>query len=216
MLFMAVVVLIPVIPFLFFGASMESWAEQWRERPQSREVTAAVVFGLLAGDIFLPTPSSMVSTFAGWQLGAVGGTIVSWAGMSFGAIVGFALARRFGPAFARWFTKEEDLGRIDAIAERYGAATLLLTRCVPVLAEASVLIMGAHRLKWRSFLPPVLLGNLGLSLAYAGFGDEAQKHQWLPYALAISIGLPVLFAAIAVRFLPKSTLPEEDDKEQRS
>ncbi|QDU99153.1 TVP38/TMEM64 family protein [Lignipirellula cremea] len=214
-LFMTVVILIPVLPFLLFGAQLESWAESWRDEPQARGWTAGLVFALLASDIFLPVPASAVSTLGGSQLGAVWGTLISWAGMSVGAAAGFGLARRYGSRFARWFSKEEDLDRIDALTQRYGPATLLITRGVPVLAEASVLMLGMHRLSWSRFLPPVLLANLVLSVAYAVFGNEAQKHEWLPLALGVSIGLPVLLAAIAMRWLPKEEPEEEGEAEDK-
>jgi hypothetical protein len=58
-----------------------------------------------------------------------------------------------------------------------------------------VLLVGMHGLSWRRFLPPVLLSNLGLAIAYAWFGQFAERHQWLPLALAVSIALPVLMVA---------------------
>jgi len=197
---MTVILAIPIVPFLLFGSQMEAWAEEWRDQSQARSVTAAIVFGLLATDIFLPVPASAVSTIAGSQLGAFWGTVVSWAGMNTGSIAGFALARRYGQRFAVWFSKEKDISHTAAIAEKFGPITLVLTRGVPVLAEASVLMMGMHRLSWRRFLLPVLLSNLGLSLAYAVFGDIASQHQWLPIALGVAVALPVLFAAIALRW----------------
>jgi hypothetical protein len=67
---------------------------------------------------------------------------------------------------------------------------------VPVLAEASVLLLGMHGLSWRRFLPPVLLSNLGLALAYAAFGELAEKYSLLPLALGVSIALPVVMVAL--------------------
>jgi membrane protein DedA with SNARE-associated domain len=58
-----------------------------------------------------------------------------------------------------------------------------------------VLLVGMHGMSWRRFLPPVLLANLGLALAYAVFGQIAERHQWLPLALAIAIALPVIMIA---------------------
>ncbi|MCS7469096.1 hypothetical protein NZK35_20785 [Stieleria sp. ICT_E10.1] len=34
-------------------------------------------------------------------------------------------------------------------------------------------------------------------------GEYAQRHQWLPFALGVSIGLPVLIAAAAKRWFPE-------------
>ena len=89
------------------------------------------------------------------------------------------------------------------VSHFYGPFVLVLTRAVPVFAEASILMVGIHRLSWRRFLPAVLLSNLGIALAYAAFGDYAEQHKWLPLALAVSIAIPVLVAAAAQRLLPE-------------
>jgi uncharacterized membrane protein YdjX (TVP38/TMEM64 family) len=196
MLPMIVVLAIPIVPFLIFGqVGVERALDQWRENPPPPMFVAAAVIALLATDILLPIPSSLVSTLAGWQLGALGGTAASWAGMTLGAAIGFALARWFGQPAVAWLTREGDLARTRLLAERFGPALLVLGRGVPVLAEATVLLLGMHGMSWRRFLPPVLLANLGLALAYSVFGQIAEHYHWLPLALAIAIALPVLMIA---------------------
>jgi uncharacterized membrane protein YdjX (TVP38/TMEM64 family) len=204
MLPMIVVLAVPIVPFLIFGQEgMERALHEWRENPPLPMIVAAAVVGLLATDIFLPIPSSLVSTLAGWQLGAVGGTAASWVGMTLGAAIGFALARWFGQPAVAWLTRADDLARTRLLAERFGPALLVLGRGVPILAEATVLLLGMHGMSWRRFLPPVLLANLGLALAYSVFGQIAERYQWLPLALAIAIALPVLMIA-AFRALARS------------
>ncbi len=200
---MAAVLLVPVLPFLLIGPQMEASVARWMASPQSTPVMAFVVVGLLSTDIFLPIPSSLVSTLGGWKLGVLAGTFASFLGMSIGAAIGFALAKRWGRPFAMRFTRQEELERMQRIAQQYGPAVLALTRAVPVLAEASVLLMGIHNLSWRRFLPPVILSNLGVAVAYSAFGRLAEQHGWLPLALGVAIAFPVLFAAIAERWLPR-------------
>jgi uncharacterized membrane protein YdjX (TVP38/TMEM64 family) len=203
MMFMSLVLAVPILPFLIFGAQLNEWIDQWKDEPRAAPITAAVIVGLLASDIFLPVPSSVLSTMSGWRLGWWLGTIVSWIGMNLGAVIGFALARKWGAPFAAWFSKPDQLRRMQELSSRLGPAALIVSRGVPVLAEASVLLMGMHGLTWRRFLPPVLLANLGLSLAYAAFGDFAEQHHWLPLALGVSIALPVLLATIVRGWMPK-------------
>src|SRR5262245_2787085 len=205
MLPMIVVLAIPIVPFILFGQErIETQLRLWREQPPPAAFVSAAVIVLLASDIFLPIPSSAVSTLAGWQLGAVAGALVAWAGMSLGAVIGFALAKRFGQPVVAWLTRPQDLDRTRRLAERFGPALLILGRGVPVLAEATVLLVGMHGLAWRRFLPPVLLANLGLAIAYAVFGEIAGRRQWLPLALGASIALPVLMVA-AFRLAAKDT-----------
>lgn len=199
---MCVVLLVPVLPFLAFGGRLDQWLRGLSEQSPSATITFALVVGLLATDILLPIPSSVISTMSGWQLGWFLGTLATFVGMNIGAAIGFALARRYGRPFALWFSKGEDLQRMRLVSDRYGPAVLVLTRAVPVFAEASVLIAGIHRLSWRRFLPAVGLSNLGIAIAYAAFGDYAERNQWLPLALGVAIAAPVLVAAIAKRWLP--------------
>lgn len=192
MLPMIVILAIPIVPFLLFGRRFEQQLAEWRKNPPPAPAVAAVVVGLLATDVFLPIPSSVVATLSGYQLGAAWGTLAAWAGMSLGAVIGFALARSLGPRFVEWMTRQQDRERTQILADRYGPLLLVLGRGVPVLAEASVLLLGMHGLSWRRFLPPTLLANLGLALAYAVFGEVAERNALLPLALAVSVALPVL------------------------
>lgn len=200
---MCVVLLVPVIPFLFFGGQLEQWLRGFADDPLQPPATFALVVAVLATDILLPIPSSVISTLSGWQLGWALGTLATWLGMNLGAVIGFALARRFGHSLALWFSRGEDLERMRQVSDRYGPTVLVLTRAMPVFAEASVLIAGIHRLAWQRFLPAVMLSNLGIAIAYAALGDYAERHQWLPLALGVAIALPVLVAAVAKRFFPQ-------------
>jgi len=194
---MCAVLLVPVLPFLFFGERFEDYLTGLAHDPPSTLATVGVVVGLLATDILLPIPSSVISTLTGWQLDWWLGTLAIWIGMNLGAVIGFALARRWGRPLALWFSKAEDLERMRHVSDLYGPFVLALTRAVPVFAEASVLIVGIHGLSWRRFLPAVLLSNLGIALAYSAFGDWAKENQWLPLALGVAVALPVLAAAAA-------------------
>ena len=194
---MCAVLLIPILPFIAFGGQLEQWLSSVAEDPPSSQITFAIVVGLLSTDILLPIPSSVISTLSGWQLGWWLGGLATWLGMTIGACVGFAFARRWGQPFAKWFSKPEDMETVRNVSNRFGPAVLVVTRAMPVFAEASVLISGIHQLSWRKFLPAILLSNLGIAIAYACFGEVAEKHEWLPLALGIAIAVPVLIAAIA-------------------
>lgn len=77
---MSAVLLVPILPFLFFGGQIEGWLRGLSENPPSPTTTAALVIGLLATDILLPIPSSVISTMSGWQLGWLQGTLATWWG----------------------------------------------------------------------------------------------------------------------------------------
>jgi len=198
---LTLVLLVPIIPFVFFGGQFDAWAADWEASPPSKSTTAVLVVALLSTDILLPIPSSIVNTVAGSQLGVLGGTVAACLGMTLGAMLGFALAKTWGRTVALWFAKGEDLDRLQRLTSAYGPTVLVVLRAVPVLAEASVLLVGIHNLSWRRFLPPVVLSNLGIALAYAGFGEFAEQNGWLPLALGVSVALPLLLAIVARRWI---------------
>jgi len=92
-LLIALALAVPIVPFLGFGPALEAWLESAIERTVDPVFAAALVVGLLGVDVFLPIPSSVLSTLGGEVLGFWGGTAASFAGLSLGAAVGFGLAR---------------------------------------------------------------------------------------------------------------------------
>jgi uncharacterized membrane protein YdjX (TVP38/TMEM64 family) len=166
-------------------------------------IVGLAVIGLLASDFLLPVPSSVVSTFAGRALGFWTGTAASWCGMTAGAAVAFGLVRLVGRPLARRLSGDQELARADALASRWGVFVLVLARPVPVLAEASILLMATTQLAWWRFLTAVGLSNLGIAAAFAALGDRVQ----LPIAVAASIALPLAAACLAHLVWPIATDP---------
>jgi uncharacterized membrane protein YdjX (TVP38/TMEM64 family) len=197
-LFLVVLFAIPVVPFLWLGDSFEASLLKSLRDPLSPNIVASWVVGLLAADMFLPVPSSAVMTYAGGVLGIVVGTMVSWLGLSLGAFGGFALARAFGEPLVQRFAEPEDIVRMNRFTQRYGATAILLTRALPILAEACVLMLGCARLSWRKFLTPMLVSNLLLSLAYAVCGAVFQGSATFAIAIVASGAIP-LIAALLIR-----------------
>ena len=191
------VLAVPIIPFLFMG----NLIEQWVSGLENSRYLPWIVIALLSGDLILPIPSSVVTTYIGGQMDWITGTLVSWVGMSLAAVIGFTLARKYGPQFALRFSSAAQLDNAGNLAGRFGPIFLVLARGVPVVAEASILLMGIHRLSWRRFLIPVLLSNLGISLGYTLFGAVAQQHHWFPVALGVSICVPIGLTLIAQHVL---------------
>lgn len=204
-LFLTVLFAIPIVPYLWLGESFEEGLLKSLREPSSSGVVIGWVIGLLAADMFLPVPSSAVITYSGGALGVLAGTVVSWIGLSIGALGGFGLARAFGETIARRFSESEDIERMSRFTQRHGATALVLTRALPILAEACVLMLGAGRLSWRQFLLPMLVSNLLLSLTYSACGAYFQGSNSFPIAVVASGAVPLIAALVIRRFWrPKS------------
>jgi len=152
----ALAALVPVLPFLVVG---EIPGERWLHAAGDR----ALLFGLsgaalLASDLLLPVPSSLLGTALGARLGFLAGSAWTFAGLMAGSLAAYALGRLA-------------LGRLRAEAPGTITATLLfVSRPVPVLAEAVALGAGAVRMRARAFLGASAAGNAVYALALGGNG----------------------------------------------
>jgi len=201
LLLIAGALLVPVVPFLLLGESFEEQVAAWVRQEWSPQTQFGLIVAALSTDILLPIPSSAVSTYAGGVLGFASGTLASWVGMTAGACLGYGLARLAGRPLAARFAGEKDLTRVQELARRYGATALVLTRPLPILAEACVLLMGVVRLRWSLFLVAVMLSNLAVSATYAAFGQWFEASDSLPVALGISLIVPLIFTWLVRRHL---------------
>src|SRR5687768_6108937 len=108
-----------LIPFFLFDRQFNALAAQITQSGTSRSVAAAGVFALLALDVFLPVPSSIVATAAGVLLGLAEGTAIVWAGMMAGCVLGYVVGVRAAGA-AAWIVGSDNLARAGVLMRRHG------------------------------------------------------------------------------------------------
>ena len=188
----AILAALVVVPFFLLGQAFEAEAAGWISARQGRVAAALVVVGLLAADIVLPVPSSIVGTAAGALLGWVGGSAAVFAGLTLSASLGFAAGRRWGPRIVLRFAGAEAQRLIEDWVARRGVIAIAATRAVPVLAEAMAVMAGAGRLRPVPFLLGAGAANLGLALAYAGAGAMSRGEAGPALAFAASVALPAM------------------------
>lgn len=183
-----------IIPFMIFEDAINAWFAQTVESGKNNQwLLAAMFFGLLAGDIFLPVPSSIVSTFCGLYLGVSLGFWTSFAGMGVSCAVGY-LTGRLAAARAEKLIGAQELAALQRFHARWGTGLLIALRPVPVLAEASVLFAGLSRMPVRPCALWLLIGNAAVSLAYAlagGWGHDSG-------AMYPALGASLLFSGLAM------------------
>ncbi|MDX1964597.1 MAG: VTT domain-containing protein [Pirellulales bacterium] len=194
------VVLVPLVPFLLWDDALTAWWQNMANRPVGDGYFAGAAFLALAADIALPIPSSLVGTAAGTRLFWPVAVAVIWTGLTLGALAGFFLARWWGAALVMRLCSPADQARLTQLVKKNGVWALILTRPLPILAEATILICGAARLPWRQFLWPILWSHLGLAIVYATLGTvgASLRLDWL--ALVASVILPLLATYLARRY----------------
>src|SRR6185503_7668126 len=90
-----------LIPFILFERQFEALGAWLAEGHASGGVAASVIAALLALDVFLPVPSSIVSTGAGVLLGFWRGAAVIWIGMDSGCVIGYLFGAKAAGAARR-------------------------------------------------------------------------------------------------------------------
>lgn len=180
-----------ILPFLIFEEQFEQLGTWLAEGHASGWASAAAIGALLALDVFLPVPSSIVSTGAGVLLGFWRGAAVIWIGMTMGCAIGYAFGARAAPA-ARRLVGADSLARASTVMDRYGPWALVVCRPIPVLAEASVVFGGLVRTPVVPFIGLTMLSNLGIAIAYAAVGAFSMRVQSFLLTFLAALALPGL------------------------
>jgi len=170
-------ILLPVLPFIIVG---ELPGERWLSQSDDNALKFAVTgSSLLAADILLPVPSSIIGTALGARLGFVGGMTWCWIGLTLGNVIGYLVGQLFPKRFA------------SELAQTPTQAIVFLSRPVPVIAEAVVIAAGANRLDWRAFLMPCMLGNAVYSCVLCANAAFWLPASWRGPGLVLPLLLPV-------------------------
>ena len=204
-----------VLPFVVMGESITIWTDRftsdvWHSKlarlaeGQDRAgqatfgdaVTALVLGTLLASDVLLPIPSSLVSTAAGGLYGLWPGTLLSVAGMTLSCAFGYWLGASAGRHAASRLVGKRELARLEEMNQRCGDWMIVVARSIPVLAEASTFLAGISRMQPRRFLLLSVCSNLGISLVYAAIGVYAVYINSFIWAFAGAILVPVIVLLI--------------------
>lgn len=155
---------------------------------QKKWVAALAGIGLLVVDVVAPVPSSIIMVANGMLFGPVWGTLFSVMGGMGAALLGYWIGIRGERVGKRWL-RDESLARANVFFEKHGMMAVIVSRPIPILAEAVTIIAGISRMPGRKFFPAVLLGLLPTAVIYAVVGA---------YALNLQSGLYVFLAAMAL------------------
>lgn len=187
-----------IVPWLIWGTAVEARIELMLASHEAPPYFLWWVIGLLALDVFLPIPSSLVAVAAGVFLGVGLGWLATFSGLMLGSAWGYACGWLWGPATARKVVGERDWTRAERWAQQFGALLVLVLRPVPVLAEASTFYAGASRVPIGWFVAANAIGNAALAGVYASVGSLSADSGELEPALMAGFLMPGL-ALLVVR-----------------
>jgi uncharacterized membrane protein YdjX (TVP38/TMEM64 family) len=171
-----------------FGLSLEPWARSWLTGAGTP--AALVVVGLLAADIVIPVPSSIVMILSGAAFGVWGGALLAFAGSIGGEWLGFELARKYGTSLsARFIGDEAEQRRLNEALLRHGAAAVAVTRALPVVMETMSIVAGLSAMRRSTFLMASAIGTAPIVLVYAYAGAMSRETGSLVPAIVILIAV---------------------------
>ncbi len=186
------VLLVPILPWLLLGPWLEPWAAGFFAvdgQGGARGIVAVVGLLLLAGDSFLPVPSTLVMSALGYAAGVLLGGLAASLGLSLSGALAYGVCRRWGLPMARRLCGERGMARVETAMARHGPWLILATRSVPILQEASSCLAGVVRMPARLYFPALVAGCVPTGFAYAAIGASAlQERGW---AVGLSVGLPL-------------------------
>ncbi len=193
-LLLLAVVLVPILPWIVLGPWLEPWAvgvlQEAGRGGLSRALTGAAGVTLLAGDSFLPVPSTLVMSGLGLMLGAVLGGLLAAVGVFLSGSIAYLVCRRWGAGMARRIAGEKGLARVEEAMRGQGAWLIVATRSVPVVQEATSCLAGAVGMPARLYFSALALGCVPTGFAYAAIGASALQSRW--WAVGLSVAVPTL------------------------
>jgi uncharacterized membrane protein YdjX (TVP38/TMEM64 family) len=147
------------------------------------------VVTLLAVDLFLPVPSSVVMILSGAAFGVTGGAALSLVGSIGGEWLGFELVRRYGRRASARLVGDDEVERLGRVFNRYGAVAVAVTRAVPVVMETMTVVAGLSTMSRGVFLLSSLLGTGPIVLVYAYAGAASRDSGSLVPAVVILVAV---------------------------
>lgn len=156
-----------LVPFLIAAPAVDRWFAEFETTAAATGLTALVVIGLLTIDVVAPIPSSLVAALAGAAFGPFLGAAIVFVGLSLGCTVGYLVGGAARTRIGAGRSSRRAFAAASAIHSRDGAVAVIVTRPVPLLAEATVVVAGLSGMHRTTFAISCLVANAGVAILFA-------------------------------------------------
>ena len=153
-------------------------------------------FLVLASDILLPVPSSIVMFMNGFVLGPIPGSVLSLGSLLSGSVIGYLLGK-----FSSMGLKAKNESQAHLFLEKYGALAILMSRGIPILSESVCIVCGYNKMPFKQYLVYNLIGYFPLCQLFALCGSVGYNKK----VFLLSLGFSLVISA-AFWFLLKRTI----------
>lgn len=155
----------------------------------------AAGIGLLAADLILPVPSTVVMSALGWIYGTAGGGAVAALGILVSRLCGYGIGRWIREPAARRILGNRDYERGHRLFARGGGWMVALSQALPILPEALSCTAGLVRMPFGRFLGSLACGAIPMAFLFAWVGSVGRDAP--VWALAFSVGVPAVLWGIS-------------------
>lgn len=158
----------------------------------------AAGIGLLAADLVLPVPGTVVMSALGYVYGPLAGGLAAAAGSMLAGLCGYGIGRLVGENGARRLLGGSDFEKGRLLFARGGGWMVALSRALPILPEALSCTAGLVRMPFGRFAAALACGSLPVGFLFAWIGAAGRDAPG--WALAFSLLVPALLWAAARRW----------------
>lgn len=167
-------------------------------------LTAILSIGILASDILLPIPSSVVMLLNGKLFGVMQGTVISATGLFLSTITGYVIGIVFKKKIG-YFISYQQREESEKIFRKWGFIALIISRPIPLLSESISIIAGIHRMKPGVLILSAIAGSVPGAFIYAYYGSMSNDIETQYYSFLLVIGIAVLAWLVSKGFTRLST-----------
>lgn len=180
-----------IVVFLLFQNLEVFFSGLLNHLSSNARLFAPVSFLVLASDIVLPVPSSIVMYVNGYVLGTFMGALLSFLALALSSTIGYYIGM-----LALVSVKSKNNAKADQLLEKYGAPIILITRGIPILSEAVCIVCGYNKMSFRKYFALNLLGYLPLCLLYAYCGSLGYDKNTFLISFFCSLLVSALFVLL--------------------
>ena len=176
-----VICLLILVSYLLWGDMEVGMEQKIMALATEKRQYVLLSFLLLASDIVLPIPNSIIMYANGFVLGTINGAGLSVLSLMTGAIAGYYLGK-----WSTYGLRASADVKARRFWEKYGVLAILVTRGIPVISESICILAGHLRMPLGKYLLMNLLGYIPISLMFALFGGFGYNQDAFLVSLACS------------------------------
>ncbi len=196
-------VFMSAIILVLFGLAMILEIPFLGDDDSIKELSGSLAFSigsfLLAIDLLLPVPSSLIMITNGALFGIFFGTLASLFGSSLSMVFGWLLGKS-GQSWVEKFMGAGGLEEAKSFFQKWGNLAIIVSRPVPVLAEAISIVCGSLNYDFKKTLLFGIIGLLPTCILYAYTGHLALEMESSTNSFLLVIGMAVLVWIIGMLF----------------